>query len=116
MHTLLLAVVLQLPAQPTAAPASSFAWDQGALDLATAQAQTYRHYDDGSGVGAVFPTVVCSGAASPFQCQAPIPAYTPGAHTVTVTAGNEAGESAPSNVVAFKFVVTPPAPANVRIK
>jgi len=106
-----LAFVLQ-----TGVPGSFFAWDQAAPDLATAQSYTYKHYDDGATTGVAFPSVTCSGTASPFTCQALIPAYTPGTHTITITASDEAGEGAPSALFTFKFVAVPQAPANIRIK
>lgn len=121
MKTIIVALVLLLMpsaifAQSTGVPGQKFAWDQAAPDLATAQALTYKHYDDGSATGVAFAGVTCSGTVSPFQCEVLIPAFTPGTHTTTLTAGNVAGESAKSAPFSFTFVVTPGVPANIRIK
>jgi hypothetical protein len=94
---------------------SKFGWGQDAPDLASAQGYTYKHYDDGSATGVVFSNVTCSGTASPFQCEALVPAYTPGTHSLQLTASNLAGESAKSTPFSFTFVVTPSAPTNLRI-
>jgi hypothetical protein len=98
------------PRRPT-----KFAIDQAAPDLATANSYTYRLYADGSVTGTVIP-MVCTGTASPFLCTASVGAFTPGAHTVTLTAANLAGESGKSNVVTFTMVVVPQPPANARIQ
>jgi hypothetical protein len=99
----------------TATPTNKFAIDQAAPDLATANSYTYRLYADGSPTGVVIP-MVCTGTASPFLCTASVGAFTPGAHTVTLTAANLAGESGKSNVVTFTMVVVPQPPANARIQ
>ena len=100
---------------PPATATQKFAWDQDAPTLADAQGYTYKYYPDGSATGVTFQNVTCTGATSPFVCSAPIPAFTPGNHTITVTAGNIAGESAKSSPFAFNFVVTPGVPNNIRI-
>ena len=100
-----------------ATPVSKLAWDQGGQDLATVQAYTYQHYDDGSATGVVFPpaSITVTGIASPFTVTATFPAFTPGQHTVTVSASNVAGESGQSNSLAFNFVVQPVTPTNLRL-
>lgn len=100
---------------PIGTATQRFAWDQEAPTLADAQAYTYKYYPDSSTTGTAFTGVTCSGTASPFTCSAPIPAFTPGNHTITITASNVAGESAKSNPFAFNFVVTPGVPNNIRI-
>lgn len=111
-------ISLSIPAlaQTTGVPGQKFAWDQAAPDLATAQAYTYKHYDDGAATGVAFASVVCTGAVSPFACEVLIPAFTPGAHSVLLSASNVAGESPKSSPFAFTFVVTPGTPANIHIK
>ena len=99
-----------------AIPTSKFAWDQSAPDLTTVQAYTYKHYDDNSATGVAFVGVTCTGTASPFTCVVNIPAYTPGNHSITLSASNVAGESVKSAPFAFVFVVTPGSPANIRIQ
>lgn len=103
-------------AAQTAIPTSKFAWDQGAATLAEAQAYTYRSYSDGAATGVVLSAVVCTGTASPFVCTVPVPAYTPGTHTVAFTAANLAGESAKSTTLSFTMVIQPSAPTNPRIQ
>lgn len=90
---------------------SKLAWDQPSVpDAATAQAFTYKYYADGATTG-----VTCTGTA-PVTCQVNYPAFTPGSHTLTLTASNVAGESPKSAVFSFTFVVIPAAPNNIRIQ
>lgn len=114
---LILATASVVSAQqpPQGSATQKFEWDQQAPTLADAQSYTYKYYPDGSNTGVVFTGVTCSGATSPFQCNAPIPAFTPGNHTITMTAANVAGESAKSSPFAFNFVVTPSVPTGIRI-
>jgi hypothetical protein len=114
LWALLWLLVLPLAAQ-TATPASRFAFDQVAPDLATANSYTYRYYADGATTGVAL-TVTCTGTASPFLCTAPVPAFTPGSHSVTLTAGNTAGESPKSVPFSFTMVIIPAVPANIRIQ
>jgi|SRR5581483_4152810 len=99
----------------TGTPSSKLIWDQTAPDLATAQAYTYTSYPDGSATGTGLSGVTCSGTTSPFTCQVTYPAFTPGAHTLQLTAKNAAGESPKSAAFSFTFVVLPAAPVNLRI-
>lgn len=102
-----------------ATPGKTLGWDQDAPDLATANAYIYRHYDDASAVGVVITPVVCVNqvpVTSTFTCTVAFPAFTPGAHTMALTAGNAAGESLKSNVLAFTFVVIPTPPKGLRIQ
>lgn len=108
-------LLLGIGLQGQAVPSSRFGWDQNALNLADAQAYTYKYYADGATTGVNFNNVTCSGATSPFQCSVSIPAFTPGNHTIQITATNIAGESGKSPPFAFVFVVTPSTPQNVRI-
>jgi hypothetical protein len=98
-----------------ASPNSTIQWDQPAPTLADAQAYTYKYYADGSTTGVVFNGVTCNGTASPFTCTVLFPAFTPGNHTIRLTAQNIAGESTPSSPFGFTFVVTPSSPNNIRI-
>ena len=113
--TLLLLVSSYVNAQ-TGTPSSKLTWDQQSSDLATAQAFTYKYYPDSSVTGTTLVGVICTGTTAPFVCQSPFPAFTPGAHTLTLTASNLAGESAKSLVISFTFVVIPSAPSNIRIQ
>lgn len=112
------AFVAPAGAQAPATASSRLAWDQAAPTLAEANAYTYRYYPDGATAGIAFAagSVTCSGTASPFVCIVNFPAFTPGNHTLTLTAANVAGESAPSVVLTFQMVVTPAVPANPRIQ
>lgn len=100
---------------PVGSTNQRFAIDQQAPTLADAQGYTYKYYPDGATTGVNFTGVICAGTTSPFQCTVPIPAFTPGNHTITITATNLAGESTKSTPFAFNFVVTPSAPTNIRI-
>lgn len=110
-----LAMVGALFAQ-TGTPTSLLAWDQVAPDLASAQGYRYTYYPDGAATGTVLAAVTCTGAASPFACTVAFPAFTPGPHTLQLTARNIAGESPQSAALAFTFVVIPTAPQNLRIQ
>lgn len=114
----LLLVLLCVPGvvhAQTGTPASQLVWDQAAPTLAAAQAYVYRAYADGATTASTLPAT-CTGASSPFVCRAPFPPFTPGSHTLALTAGNEAGESPRSAVLTFTFVLIPSVPANVRIE
>jgi hypothetical protein len=112
----IVALLISSSAFSQATNTSKIAWDQAALTLSDSQGYTYKYYPDGSATGTAFANVVCTGATSPFQCEAPFPAFTPGNHTIQLTAGNIAGESVKTSPFAFAFVVTPASPSNVRIK
>lgn len=119
MRALLIAPLLMLVlAAPAAAqvatPSNTVAFDQDAADLATVQAFTFRHYPDGVIVGVPLTGVTCTGTTSPFACKVAFPAFTPGPHALTLSAANEAGESLKSTPFAFRFVVIPNPPRNLR--
>jgi hypothetical protein len=103
---------------PVATQTRFFAWDiTDAPDLATAQSWTYNFYFDTATNGLTFSDEVkCSGAAAPFTCQIPIPAFVPGPHTVRISVTNEAGEGEKSDPLSFTFVATPGKPINIRLK
>lgn len=103
-------------AQTTGTPASKLAWDQpNVTSAADAQAFTYRAYADGATTGTVLTGVTCTGTTT-VTCSVAFPAFTPGSHTVRLTAANSAGEGPQSAPIAFTFVVVPSAPANVRVQ
>jgi hypothetical protein len=110
---LLLISPIMIGAQ-NATSSNHFTWDQPAPDLATANSYTYKYYPDAL-AGVTFSGVVCSGAATPFSCTVLIPAFTPGSHSIQLTASNLAGESAKSVSFPFIFIVSPGTPANIRI-
>lgn len=108
-------LVLPIIANAQAIPSSKLAWDQSGADLATVQAYTYKYYPDLATTGTVLSNVTCSGTTSPFQCEVAYPAFTPGNHTVKISASNIAGETL-SDPFAFTFVVQPAKPLNLHIK
>jgi len=93
---------------------SKLLFDQTAVTLVEANSYIYRYYPDAATTGVIL-TVICTGTVSPFTCSAAFPAFTPGTHTLTLTAANLAGESAKSAPFTFTFVVVPGIPANIRI-
>lgn len=101
-------------AQGNVVPSDKLAWDQQASSLAEAQSYVYKRYDDGSATGVALTGVTCAGTTAPYVCSVAYPAYTPGSHSVQVTASNAAGESSKSAPFTFTFVVIPAAPTNVR--
>lgn len=102
------------PVPPAATAQSKFAIDVNAADLATAQGYVYKQYADGALQGTVI-AFTCSGTAAPFLCVAPVGAFTPGQHSVTLTASNAAGESGKSAAIIFTMTVVPQIPGNPRI-
>jgi hypothetical protein len=117
MKRLLLLLAFASPAfGQTVITGNRLGWDQAASVLTEAQGFTYRYYPDAASTGTTLSGVTCAGATSPFQCSAPFPAFTPGAHVVMLTAANIAGESVKSQSMQFIFVVVPGAPANLRIQ
>src|SRR5215510_7867242 len=94
--TILLMLLFNILIQAQAIPTSKLAFDQAAPDLASAQGYTYRYYPDGATTGTVLTGVTCTGTISPFQCEVAFPSFTPGNHTLKLTAANIAGETAQS--------------------
>lgn len=104
-------------AQTPAGATSKIGWEQSAVSLAEAQALTYKYYADTATTGVALAGVTCTGTASPFQCEVAFPAFTPGQHTLVLTASNLGGESPKSSPpLSFTFVLIPSSPANIRIK
>jgi hypothetical protein len=113
---LIATLAVKSQAAPPASAAAKFEWDIVAPDLATAQGYTYFRYDDGALNGVAFANVTCAASAAGFTCDTPVPAYTPGAHTIQVSASDAGIEGPKSASFAFRFVVVPAAPTSVRIK
>lgn len=101
---------------PPATGGNKIGWDQSAPTLAEAQGYIYKYYPDASPSGTTLTSVTCTGDASPFKCEVAFPAFTPGNHTLALTAGNAAGESIKSSILSFTFIVIPGAPSNLVIK
>jgi hypothetical protein len=112
------ATVVTAQTPPPAGPTSFFQWTQPAASAAAAQALSYRYYVDGATAGTVVTGVTCTGTTT-ITCEAPVPALTPGNHTVQISAASTAGESAKSSPpfsFAYDSVVVPQVPVNLRIK
>lgn len=107
-------VLLPIIGLAQATGTSKLLFDQQAASLAEANGLGYKYYVDGATTG-VSLTVTCTGVTSPFVCSAAFPAFTPGSHSLTLTASNAAGESAKSALFGFTFVVIPAVPSNIRI-
>jgi|SRR3990172_772177 len=90
--------------------------DQAGPSLVDVNAYIYKYYPDSATVGITLTGVVCSGSSSPFVCVVNFPAFTPGSHTLTLSASNVAGEGPKSSSISFTFVVLPSAPINLRIQ
>lgn len=94
---------------------SRFNWTIDGPDLVTVQSWTYKHYDDGKTVGEAFTGVVCDGLVTPFHCSVAVPAYTPGTHTIQISASSADVESAKSDIFSFKMAIVPGVPKNISI-
>ena len=118
---LMLALASVAEAQlPPATAKSKLSFTIDGLSGADAQnLVVYKLYIDDSLTGVVLPvTCVSSGGVSvaAAACSASMPAFTPGAHTIVLTASNEAGESERSDPVTFRMVIVPGKPKDVRIQ
>src|SRR3970282_66310 len=107
LFAICLVLFCSVAAYGQATPTSKLGWTQGAPTLADAQAYTYKYYPDGSVTGVQFSIVTCAGTVSPFDCTTAFPAFTPGNHTIQISASNIAGEGEKSDPLSFNFVVTP---------
>ena len=107
--------VAALASGQTGTPSNRLAWDQAAATLLDASSMTYRVYE-ASATTITLPAATCTGTASPFACSVAFPAFTPGSHTIQMTASNAAGESAKSAAFTFTFIVVPGVPTNIRIQ
>jgi hypothetical protein len=94
---------------------SKLLFDQSSPTLVEANSYTYKYYPDTAITGIILTPVICTGTTSPFTCSVSFPAFTPGTHTIQLTAGNTAGESVKSTSFSFTFVVIPGIPVNIRI-
>jgi hypothetical protein len=104
-------------AQTVVGPNSTSAWDVAVADAATpaaAAALTYKMYEGSTPT--TLTGVTCVVGATGFQtCQAKLPAFSAGIHTVTLTATNVVGESPKSAPASFNMVLAAPgAPVNFR--
>jgi hypothetical protein len=124
MKTLLIALALVsfasiAQAQTPATPKSNLAWDQDAPTLAVATGYEYAVYIDAAPRLVVAAT--CTGVASPFACQTPIPAMTPGDHSLAVTASDNTSvpgvtqESLKSTAFPVRLFLAPQVPKGLRI-
>jgi glucose/arabinose dehydrogenase len=88
--------------QITVTGREQLAWDQPASDATQLSGIGYTVYVDGT--GAPYSGVTCA-SASPFTCQAPLPAMTPGPHAVELAAffkdnpGLESPKGGPLNLL-----------------
>ena len=118
MRIAVLLALLLLPsvlhAQTTVRTGMELVWDQDQTTAAEAQTFSYRYFVDGAATGDLLSGVTCAGA--PVVCRAPVPAFTLGAHTITLAAENVYGSSLPSAPLSFTFVIVPASPRSVRIE
>ncbi len=112
-----LGFALPVYGQTPAVPSDKLAWTQ-ATSGASASQLSYAAFVDG--VRVAIPTATCTAgsAAGTLECQAPLPAMTPGAHSIELIAifsdGTTAVESPKSVPLAVLVVVVTP-PTNLRI-
>ena len=120
MKKLILVALLLLPSLayaqvPQATSSQKFAWDQDVAASENIPALMFKYYTDGATTGVILTGVVCTGTAPTLFCSVPIPAFTPGTHSIKLSAINIAGESALSVPFDFALVVTPSAPRLIRV-
>jgi hypothetical protein len=111
--------IVPAAAQTTALPNQALGWTQAAADLA--EAQSLRYDLDLDGTTTALQGHMCGNStiAGQFDCFAPLPAMTPGAHilrlrSVRLVSGTELASafSAPLNIV---MIAVPSTPTNVRL-
>lgn len=117
---LLLLIPSLIQAQGPVSTANRFSWDEQAPDLNTANSYTYLYYIDGLPTGVVLTGAKCFASLVPdpltFNCTVNLPPFSPGSHTVQISATLSGVESAKSNAVSFTFAIVPGIPFNFRIK
>lgn len=114
VETLLLTVTLLM--QPVATPTHKFAFDYSIADFSNFSVTHFERQLDGSAWAQIAVTVQ-NDALTPVGSNthvSPIPALTPGMHTVGFRACNVAGCSSPLEL-GFRLVVVPPAASGLRI-
>jgi hypothetical protein len=94
---------------------SKLMFDQDGPDLASVNGFVYRFYPDGAAAGQVMSNVSCVVNTTYFTCTTQFPPFTPGAHTLQLTASDPSGTSPESTVLSFTFQVVPTTPRNPRI-
>lgn len=113
-------ILFPILANAQATTSNRLAWTQpNVATVAEAQAMTYKYYPDAATIGIVLQDVTCVGVpTSPasIECSTPYPAFTPGSHSLQLTATNAAGESLKSVAFNFTFMVVPSAPISIRIQ
>lgn len=114
---LLLSIASIANAQGQVGSLSRMSWEQGAPTIQDAQSYLYMYYADGNATGLFISGVSCvqANVEMTFTCSAPFPAFSPGTHTITLTARTEGMESDKSNVLTFRFIIVPVAPRLLRI-
>lgn len=110
-----------LSAQSPAVPTSHLAWTQDATSAELPEL-SWAIYLDGARTSLTGSACLPSSVAGKFDCQAPVPAMTPGVHTIELVAIRtiagtspmilESPKSAPFQV---RLVVAPAAPTGLRI-
>lgn len=117
---MVLGFVVSAEAQTPASPTSRFGWEQAAPSLTVASAYRYDLELDGTLQAAPLAQVVCTGATSPFSCEAAIPAVTPAVHTARMRAADVTVTPAMlgdfSNVLTFEMRAIPATPTGFGIR
>lgn len=96
--------------------ASHLTWNEAGPDATTVSGYTYQYFADSAQTGTALTGVTCTGAQSPFACSVLVPAFTPGAHSLTLESSDIAGTLGQSAAINFTFVVAPAIPTNLAIK
>lgn len=114
---IVLTFLLAAPAAAQVTTANKIVLDEPAPSLAVANGYQYKYYE-GVAAGVVLTGTSCTGVSSPFTCTFNFPAFTPGSHSITLTASDTtvtpALESAKSTQLTFVFVIAPAVPQNPR--
>lgn len=110
-------------AQTPAVPTDRLVWSQAAASLSEAQSYTYTLILDSVRQATPLGSVTCTGAASPFTCEVPFPAMTPGQHSVQLVASLTVPSTPPVQLdseasvpFSVRLYVAPLSPAGLTIR
>lgn len=120
LRTIALVLLANIASAQTASNTSRLSWEIIASSLIEVNLYTWKYYPNAAATGVVFPTpVTCAASttANEFTCSVAFPAFTPGPHTLNVTATDITAGEGPKSATPFSFTfsVIPGAVRNLRL-